>query len=91
MSMDVINKVLRKLDGLELSSNERSQAFSDALTELGLVVAPLCPSKDMCVAGIKAMDACAASTATTAVIYGEPREVYQAMIENWLTPVGGQA
>jgi hypothetical protein len=51
-----------------------------ALDAAGLAVVPKEPTEAMCVAGVMAMEGRAANTATTAVIYGQPKAIYRAMI-----------
>jgi len=55
-------------------------AHTQALEEAGIALVPLKPTEAMVKAGIMAMDGHEAPTATTAVIYGQPKDIWQAMV-----------
>ena len=62
----------------------RAQAAIIALDKEGFVIVPKAPTDEMAVAGIKVCEgAMTTNEPQTAVIYGQPKEIYQAMIEAW--------
>ncbi len=59
-----------------------AQAAIAALDKEGFVIVPRTPTEKMLVAGIKVCSHAAITNAPqTAVIYGQPKDIYQAMIE----------
>ena len=69
---------------LSPTSTENAECTITALDKAGFVIVPRTPTEKMLVAGIKVCSHAAITNAPqTAVIYGQPKDIYQAMIEAW--------